>query len=135
MISAYDYPLGKQSVHFATLDEGAQKAGNGIASLLVQLIASLLLDATHPTTRVTAAFLAFNLSVPNYLVRREEQREGLEKCDQVELSASLLEALASEEASDEAVKGLLLGLGCLVYCAPREGELIDLCSPSMSRVL
>lgn len=104
------------------------KAGNSVSPLLIQLITSSLLDAAHPTTRVAAASLAFNLAVSNYRVRREENREGLSEGEQVELAASLLEALAGEEASEEAIKVLLLALGYLVYCAPREGELMDLCS-------
>jgi len=103
-------------------------AGNEASELLIQLITSSLLDAVHPTTRVAAASLAFNLAVSNYRVRREENREGLLESEQVELAASLLEALASEEGSEDAVKALLTALGYLVYCAPREGELVDLCS-------
>lgn len=103
-------------------------ASNAVSPLLVQLITSSLLDAAHPTTRVAAASLAFNLATSNYRVRREDGREGLAEGEQVELAASLLEALVGEEASEEAVKALLLAFGYLVYCAPREGELVDLCS-------
>jgi hypothetical protein len=98
---------------------------NQIAPLLVQLITSSLLDASHPTTRVASASLAFNLSVANYRIRREENREGLVESEQVELAASLLETLSTEENAD-AVKPQLLALGFLLYCAPQEGELMDL---------
>jgi hypothetical protein len=46
--------------------------------------------------------------------------------DQVELAASLLEAIGVEEGSPEALKGFLLAFGYMVYCAPKNGELIDL---------
>lgn len=45
---------------------------------------------------------------------------------QIELAASLLEAISVEEESPEALKGFLLAFGYLVYCTPQEGELVDL---------
>lgn len=96
-----------------------------IASILVELITSSLLDHSHVTTRVASASLAFNLATANYRVRREETREGLEEGAQVELAASLLETLSGEDSGD-ASKALLLALGYLVYCAPKGGELLDL---------
>jgi thiol-disulfide isomerase/thioredoxin len=93
---------------------------------LIQLITSSLLDASHPTTRVAAGSLAFNLAVSNYRVRREQTEEALAEGEQVELAASILESL-TEEKSEDAAKVLLLALGYLVYCAPADGELADLC--------
>jgi thiol-disulfide isomerase/thioredoxin len=95
-------------------------------SALIQLVTSSLLDASHPTTRVAAASLAFNLAVANYRVRREQGEEALAEGEQVELAASLLETL-SDEKNDDAAKALLLSFGYLVYCAPLDGELADLC--------
>ena len=46
--------------------------------------------------------------------------------DQVELAASVLEAIGQEEASAEALHGMLSALGHLVYGAPVDGELADL---------
>jgi hypothetical protein len=94
---------------------------------LIELITSSLLDASHPTTRVAAAWLAFNLSTTNYRIRREEGQEALAESEQVELAASLLEGLAEEENPD-AAKALLLSLGYLMYCSPEKGELSDLCN-------
>ena len=95
-------------------------------SNLIQLITSSLLDASHPTTRVAAGSLAFNLAVSNYRVRREQTEEALAEGEQVELAASILETLV-EEKSEDAAKVLLLALGYLAYCAPEDGELADLC--------
>lgn len=92
---------------------------------LIELITSSLLDASHPTTRVAAASLAFNLAIANYKVRREEGQEALAEGEQVELAASLLECL-SEEESPDAAKLLLLALGFTAYCSPVKGELVDL---------
>ncbi len=96
-----------------------------LSSLLVQLITSSLLDASHPTTRVAAASLAFNLASSSYRIRREESREGLGESEQVELAAGLLEVVSAEDNND-AAKAILLALGYLFYCASQEGELIDL---------
>jgi desumoylating isopeptidase 1 len=101
------------------------KPGNATTKLIVQLVTSSLLDASHPTTRVASASLAFNLAATNYLVRREEGREGLAESEQVELAASLLETLGSEENAD-ASKAMLLAIGYLVYCSPMDGEVMDL---------
>lgn len=99
---------------------------NSLAQL-IELITSSLLDASHPTTRVAAASLAFNLAIANYKVRREEGQEALAEGEQVELAASILETL-SEEESPDAAKLLLLALGYLAYCSPVKGELVDLLS-------
>ncbi|CAK3800549.1 Desumoylating isopeptidase 1 [Lecanosticta acicola] len=95
-------------------------------SQLIQLITSSLLDTTHPTTRVAAASLAFNLATSNYRVRREEGDDALAEAEQVELAASLLETFSDEDSAD-ATKALLLAFGYLIYCAPEDGELFDLC--------
>ena len=96
-----------------------------LAGLLIQLITSSLLDTSHPTTRVASASLAFNLVASNFRIRREEGHEGLSESKQVELAAGVIETLSSEQNAD-AKKALLLALGYLVYCAPQEGELMDL---------
>jgi len=102
------------------------KPDSELATLLSQLITSSLLDVSHPSVRVASAWLAFNLAATNYRVRREEQTEALAEGLQVELAASVIETLGSED-NEEAVKALLLMLGYLVYCAPQDGELLDLC--------
>ena len=99
--------------------------GYTLPGYLVQLITSSLLDNAHSTTRVAASSLAFNLAVANYLVRREENREGLGESEQVELAAGVLEVLSHEENIDVA-KALLLTLGYLLYHAPQQGEVYDL---------
>lgn len=95
-------------------------------ALLVQLITTSLLDDTHHSVRVAAASLAFNIAAANSKFRVEERRECLPEADQVELAASLLEAISVEEKSPEGLKGFLLALGYLVFCLPRGSELVDL---------
>jgi hypothetical protein len=97
-----------------------------VPALLVQLISSSLLDNDHTTTRVAAASLAFNLAVSNYQVRKQEHREGMAESEQVELAASILEALQGDIGTEEAVKALLLSFGYLVLDANGYGEVADL---------
>lgn len=101
------------------------RSGDALTTQVIQLITSSLLDASHPTTRVASASLSFNLACANYRIRREESREALNESLQVELAASLVETLSAEDNQD-AAKAILLTLGYLVYCAPREGEMLDL---------
>jgi thiol-disulfide isomerase/thioredoxin len=93
---------------------------------IVQLITASLLDDKHHNVRVAAASLVFNIATANSKLRTEEHLESLPEGDQVELAASLLEAIGVEEDSPEALKGFLLAFGYMVYCAPKNGELIDL---------
>nr|POF13778.1 desumoylating isopeptidase 1 [Quercus suber] len=104
-------------------------APSALTATLVTLIVSSLLDHVHPTTRAAASALAFNLAVCNYRRRREAADanvDALPQSEQVELAASLLETLASEQPG-EARTTQLRALGYLLYFAPPDGELIDLC--------
>ncbi|KAI6840626.1 DUF862-domain-containing protein [Hortaea werneckii] len=101
-----------------------------LPALLVNLVTSSLLDPTHPTTVVAASWLAFNLAVSNYCFRRERGgQEAVPESLQVELAASLVETLGASEGenAEEAVKAQLLALGYLLFFAPVEGEVRDLC--------
>ncbi|KAK4034896.1 P-loop containing nucleoside triphosphate hydrolase protein [Parachaetomium inaequale] len=97
-----------------------------LRSLLTQLISSSFLDDAHTNTRVAAAALLFNVALANSRKRREGPGDALPEDEQVELAASVLEAIAQEEASAEALEGMLLALGWLAYCMPAEGELAGL---------
>ncbi|KAI6988239.1 hypothetical protein D0859_15670 [Hortaea werneckii] len=97
---------------------------------LIDLATSSLLDPSHPTTRVAASWLAFNVAVSNYCFRREARREAVPESRQVELAASLVERLGLGEDSAEAVRAQLLALGYLLFFAPTgdgDGEVRDLC--------
>lgn len=93
---------------------------------MAQLITTSLLDDKHHNIRVAAASLSFNIAAANSRIRSEERRDTLPESIQVELAASLLEAISVEEESPEALKGFLLAFGYLVYCASQDGELVDL---------
>ncbi|OTA67922.1 kinesin-domain-containing protein [Hypoxylon sp. EC38] len=96
-----------------------------LRSAITQLISSSFLDDSHSNIRVAAALLLFNVAIANSQ-RRLESGDALPEEDQVELAASVLEAISQEDKSKEALGGMLLALGFLVYCMPMDGELIDL---------
>jgi hypothetical protein len=93
---------------------------------IVQLITTSLLDDKHQNVRVAAASLSFNIATANSQIRSVERRDALPESVQIELAASLLEAISVEEESPEALKGFLLAFGYLIYCTPQDGELVDL---------
>ncbi|KAI4158753.1 MAG: hypothetical protein LQ342_007148 [Letrouitia transgressa] len=100
---------------------------NHLSSPLIQLVAFSLLDSSHPPIRVAAATLAFNIAAVNHVQRLDGKEDILSESAQVELAASLLEAVSREEESKDGLKGLLTAIGLLVYTAPREGELVEVC--------
>jgi hypothetical protein len=93
---------------------------------LLELITTSLLDEDHPHVRVAVASLVLNIAAANNKIRLEAGREDLPETDQTELAAALLQALSTEEKSAESLRGLLLALGQLTFCAPLDSELLDL---------
>lgn len=90
------------------------------------LISSSFLDDSHSNTRVAAASLLFNLSLSHRKARHKNPGSGLPEEDQVELAASVVEAIGQEQESSEALHGMLLALGHLFYGTDLESELADL---------
>jgi thiol-disulfide isomerase/thioredoxin len=93
---------------------------------VTQLISTSFLDDSHSNVRVAAASLLFNVALANSTKRRNGPGDALPEGDQIELAASTLEAITQEEASPEALEGMLLALGYLIYLLPLDGELSDL---------
>lgn len=104
----------------------ALSSQQAVVKELIALMRTGFLDEEHPNVRIAASSLAFNLAAANHRARMEKGRDGLHDEQQVELLALLLEALR-REPSKEGAKGLILALGLLIYCAPIDGELLDLC--------
>ncbi|KAI1391532.1 P-loop containing nucleoside triphosphate hydrolase protein [Hypoxylon trugodes] len=96
-----------------------------LRSAITQLISSSFLDDGHNNVRVAAASLLFNIATANYQ-KRQASGDALAEEDQIELAASVLEAISQEESSSKALQGMLLALGFLAYCMPLDGELVDL---------
>ncbi|EPE04345.1 pul domain-containing protein [Ophiostoma piceae UAMH 11346] len=98
-----------------------------LRSLIVQLVSSSFLDDSHTSVRVAAASLLFNISLAHQAARRGDSKASVLLAeDQVELAASVVEAIGQEETSADALRGMLLALGHLGYCAPLDGDLADL---------
>ena len=94
---------------------------------LFQLVTSSLLDNEHPPVRVAASSLAFNMAASNHQQRVQGDADSLPEGSQVELVASLLEAMGRERESKDGMRGLLMAVGLLKYMAATGGELDDLC--------
>ncbi|KAL1878070.1 hypothetical protein VTK73DRAFT_8121 [Phialemonium thermophilum] len=101
-------------------------AHNKLRPAITSLISTSFLDDSHSNVRVAAASLLFNISLSNSAKRRQGPGDTLHESDQVELAASVLEAISQEEISSEALEGMLRALGYLVYLLPLDGELADL---------
>lgn len=98
----------------------------GLRAAVTQLVSTSFLDDGHSNVRVAAASLLFNVALANSRKRRDGPGDVLPEGDQVELAASALEAITQEEASAEALEGMLLALGYLTYLLPLDGELAEL---------
>ena len=106
----------------------SQLLGNpALATPLIHLVASSLLDTSHSQIRVAASSLAFNIAARNHMQRLDGKDDLLSVDTQVELLASLIEAVGKEEESKEGLKGLLLAIGLLAYEAPKDGEVAEVC--------
>lgn len=77
--------------------------------------------------RVVAASFAYNLAAFNHNARFTGKPDLLTDEEQVELAVSLFEAISREDQCIEALHGLLFALGLLMYEAPLDGTLLDLC--------
>lgn len=93
---------------------------------ITRLISTSFLDDGHSNTRVAASSLLFNIALADRRSRLGEAKPSLPDEDQVELAASVVEAIAQEETSLEALQGMLSALGHLVYYTSLDGELADL---------
>ncbi|KAK6217867.1 hypothetical protein LQW54_003155 [Pestalotiopsis sp. IQ-011] len=94
---------------------------------IIQLVSTSFLDDSHNNIRVAASSLLFNIATIVSRQRRTGASDtSLPESDQVELAASVLEAITQETSSSEALHGMLLALGYLVYRAPVNSELVDL---------
>lgn len=101
-------------------------ASSPLRETCLRLATNSLLD-THNNLRVVASSFAYNLAAFNHNSRFDGKSDLLSEEDQVELAASLLEAVSQEEQSPEALRGFLFALGLLIYEAPLDGALVDLC--------
>lgn len=100
-------------------------ANDSLRQNITSLISSSFLDDNHSNTRVAASSLLFNVSLGQRQSRLKKST-GLPEAEEVELAASVVEAIDQEKESPEALHGMLLALGNLVYGSELDGELADL---------
>ncbi|KAI0398345.1 DUF862-domain-containing protein [Xylariaceae sp. FL0594] len=105
-------------------DQILSQTSSPLRKAVTQLISTSFLDDGHNNVRVAAASLLYNVALVNNVHRHGDRIIPEE--DEIELAASVLEAIAQEETSAEAFHGMVLALGLLAYCAPLDGELVDL---------
>ena len=111
-----------------------------LCDALVALVAASLAERQHATVRVAAASAALNMATCLSLTRTtpattaaaaaeptQSAEPTVSEDGQVGLAAALLEALAAERESAEAIRGMVLAVARLAYCAPEGGEVLDLC--------
>ena len=97
-----------------------------LLSQFVQLVSSSFLDESHNNVRVAASSLLYDIAIVHQQARREKAAHSLPEGHQIELAASVVEAIGQEEKSPEAMRGMLLALGHLFCEADLSGELADL---------
>ncbi|KAJ4136123.1 hypothetical protein NW768_003731 [Fusarium equiseti] len=98
---------------------------SSLRAAIILLVSSSFLDESHNNVRVAASSLLFNMSLVNRKARKDS-KPTLSGDDELELAASVVEAISLEEKSSEALHGMLLALGHLVYGTKLDGELPDL---------
>lgn len=138
--SACPYSLRLVAIHLACNLFGSPVLRHSIlgdaklAEAIVALAAGGLLDREHANLRVASAALALNLANAEHIARRRADEQSTPAVTQrlpesvvTEMAASLVEALGEESESKDAVKGMVLALGRLVYRADKGSEVLDLC--------
>ncbi|KAF2871539.1 PPPDE putative peptidase domain-containing protein [Massariosphaeria phaeospora] len=107
-----------------------------LSPTLISILTTALLDDKHPALKASALSLAMNFASSNHKIRMKpysanptpslSSESELDESEQVELLASLLETLSSEEAFTDVKKMALICTGWLVYAVNMNGELRDL---------
>ena len=91
-------------------------------------LASSCLLASHSNARFLASALVYNLAAYDHNERLGGRADKLDVSSMGDLEAALVQAVVDEGQSKETLHGLLLALGLLLYCAPAEGSIRDLCT-------
>lgn len=107
-----------------------------LSSILISILTTALLDEKRPALKASALSLVMNIASSSHQIRMQKHSanptpsllnaSGLPESEQVELLASLLEILTTEEQWSDNTKMVVICVGWLVYAADTEGELRDL---------
>ncbi|KAH8177340.1 PUL domain-containing protein [Sarocladium implicatum] len=102
-------------------------SSSNLRQAVTLLVSSSFLDEAHNNVRVAASSLMFNIAIVTATGKAQAASpSALPDEDQVELAAAVVEAIGQENKSSEALHGMLLALGHLVYGISLDGELADL---------
>jgi thiol-disulfide isomerase/thioredoxin len=107
-----------------------------LSSTIISILTTALLDEKHPALKASALNLAMNITSSNHQIRMKKyganpshslpSESELPDSEQVELLASLLENISTEEQWSDNKKMSVISVGWLVYGADMNGELRDL---------
>ncbi|OAK93917.1 DUF862-domain-containing protein [Phaeosphaeriaceae sp. SRC1lsM3a] len=107
-----------------------------LSSSLISILTTALLDEKYAALKTSALSLAMNMASSNHKIRMKQHSANgkpllpgeaeLADAEQVELLASLLETVGTEEQWTENKKMAVICTGWLVYGADMNGELKDL---------
>lgn len=107
-----------------------------LSSTLISILTTALLDEKHSALKASALTLAMNITSSNHQIRMKQYSANpshslpsaseLPDSEQVELLASLLENISTEEQWSDNKKMGVISVGWLVYCADMSGEVRDL---------
>ncbi|EUC32499.1 hypothetical protein COCCADRAFT_98483 [Bipolaris zeicola 26-R-13] len=135
------YPLRLTTLHLACNLFSSQLfvphlLSQPLSSNLISILTTALLDEKYPALKASALNLAMNITSSNHQVRMKKYSANpshslpgeteLEESEQVELLASLLENISTEEEWNDNKKMSVISVGWLVYGADMNGELRDL---------
>ena len=102
------------------------KQNKSLSVLLTNLISTCLLSA-NTTVRLTAASVLHNLASQNHNERLEGKADQIYISEMEGIEEAVVQAVVDEDKDKEALHGLLLALGTLLYCAPDDASIWDLC--------
>lgn len=103
-----------------------------LTTVLEPVQSSLTSSKASKTRAISAAFV-YNLASYNHNFRVDDRPDTLSETVQTELVAALVEAIDKESESAEALHGELAALGMLLYMAPVDGEVLQLCQAMNAR--
>lgn len=95
---------------------------------MVERLASSCLLSPHGNARSLAAALVYDLASYDHNERLEGKPDQLGISQMSDLEAAMIEAVVNEEKSKETLHSLLMALGLLLYAAPNDSSVWELCT-------
>lgn len=93
----------------------------------IERLASSCLLAQQNNARSLAAALVYNLAAYDHNERLDGRPDQLDLSSMSDLEAALIEAVVNEEQNKETLHSLLMALGLMLYAAPADSSVWELC--------